>query len=99
ICLLSDRNKYSNVRIYPVQTPQGQPCADLSGMPNPNESFVNVIPPQIGKIYVVDQILVDIIHKYSSLLVYCRKNPCYLLCNRRSNNPSLKRPDIPVAPE
>ncbi len=64
-----------------MQTPQRQPCADLSGMPNPNESFVNVIPPQIRKIYVVDQILVDIINKYSSLLVYCCKNPCYLLCS------------------
>jgi hypothetical protein len=31
----------------------------------------------------------------SFVTMYCR-NPG---CKRRSNNPSLKRPDIPVAPE
>jgi hypothetical protein len=35
IGFLPDGNKYSYVRIDPMQTPQRQPCADLAGVPDP----------------------------------------------------------------
>ena len=62
-----------------METPQRQPCADLAGVPNSNKPFVNFIPTQIRKVYIMNQVLIYVIHEYSCLFMYCSKNPRHLL--------------------
>ena len=40
---------------------------------------MNFVTTQIRKIYIMDQILVYVIHEYCCLFVYRSKNPRYLL--------------------
>ena len=62
-----------------METPQRQPCADLAGMPNSNKSFMNFTPAQIRKVYIMNQILIYVVHENSGLFMYCGENPRYLL--------------------
>ena len=74
IGLLSYGDKYPDMRIDFMQTPQRQPRSNLARMPNSNKSFMDVISPQIRKIDIVDQIFIDVVDEYSSLVMDCRKD-------------------------
>ena len=62
-----------------MEAPQGQPGADLPCVPDSDKSFVDFVAAQIGKIDVMDEILIDVVNKYSRLLMYCGKDSRHLL--------------------
>ena len=62
-----------------MQASQGEPGADLAGVPDADKSFMDLVTAQVREVDVVDQILVDVVDEDPRLLVNCCEDARHLL--------------------